>query len=267
MSDQAVNLTQQLPDVTVVIANHNYGRWLGDAIRSVDAQDYPKKRIIVVDDGSTDNSWDVLRMNAGVGQLLVGKPNTAYPGKVGNTPLFAVHLPKAGGPSRARNIAIKLAWQSTHLYSILDADDVFLPGKLSKSVSRLMEDPKHIGAVYTDYETVSIDTGVAVREYKEPYTRERLLRECMVHSACVISRLALEKVGVYDEDMRTCEDYDLWVRLAEKFIISHIPECLMRVRVGSHNSTATVAREVWEQNWRRIAQKTQERQNGRSANK
>jgi glycosyltransferase involved in cell wall biosynthesis len=261
---------QQLPMVSIVITNHNYARWVGEAMRSVDEQDYPNKTLIVIDDGSTDNSWDVIRLNAGIkGPALLGKKNVAQTGMVGKTRVIAYRFDTAGGPSRGRNLGIKLGWKFSHIYCFLDADDVYLPGKISKSVAKIIEDPQNIGGVYSDYNTINWETGVEIREYKEPFSRERLLYECMIHSACVVSKPALERVfdqskqQFYDEDLRTCEDYDLWLRITEHFVISHIPEALMRVRTGSHNATATVAKDVWERNWKRVAEKTQARMRGR----
>lgn len=252
-----------LPRVSVVIANHNYGQWIGEAMRSVDAQrDYPYKRIIVIDDGSTDNSWEVIKFAAGLrlpSQPDFAKKNVAYTGKVGQTPVIAYRFNEAGGPSRARNLGIRLGWQHTDVFGFLDADDIYLPGKISKSVSKIMEDPTRIGGVYTDYDTLNETTGVLIREFKPPFEREKLLRECMIHSACIVTKMALEKGGLYDEELRVAEDFDLWLRITEHFLILHVPQCLMRVRVGSHQSSSTVRKEIWQKCWQRVMQKTQER--------
>ncbi len=245
--------------VSVVIPNHNYGKWIADAINSVANDKYPHKQIMIIDDGSTDDSWEVINK---IGNISAEVSKGIYAGKVLNTPLLATRLPQATGPSNARNIGIKVLWNHTHVYGFLDADDMYLPGKIEKSIALFEEYPNRIGAVYTDYDTLSIDTGQLVSVYKEPYSRERLLQECIVHSSCMVSRLALEQCGLYDIQLRCAEDYDLWLRISEKFIVSHIPETLMTVRVGSHNSTATVSKEVWNQCLSRVRQKCVERNAG-----
>jgi glycosyltransferase involved in cell wall biosynthesis len=244
----------RMPLLTVVIPNHNYEQWVGEAIVSAAVDPYPNKQIVVIDDGSTDNSWQRIC------QLVFNKkveqqPKQLYAGKLMNTPVYATHLEKAGGPSAARNIGIQVFWNDTDIYGFLDADDVYLPGKISKSIDKFLQDPARIGAVYTDYDTVNIDTGVRARVYKEPFNINRLMQECIIHSACMVSKLALEQSGMYDEEMRTCEDYDLWIRISQSFVFVHIPEPLMLVRVGSHNSTATVDNTIWQQNWQRIRAK------------
>jgi len=59
--------------------------------------------------------------------------------------------------------------------------------------------------------------------------------------------------------MRTCEDYDLWMRISEQFIIAHIPEALTLVRVTNKSSSAVVNQEVWQQNWLRVMEKMRQR--------
>jgi glycosyltransferase involved in cell wall biosynthesis len=254
----------ELPAVTIVIANHNYGRWLEGCITSALHDPYPRKQIMVVDDGSTDESWAVLSKIANFSSNAQSpKEGTVYPGSSLGTPIFGLKFQQAGGPSKARNAGIQAMWETTHLYGFLDTDDLYMPGKISKSVRKFLGDPEHIGAIYTDYDTLDIDTGRKVRVYKEPFDRDKLLQNCIVHSSCIVNKYALNVCGVYDNEMRTCEDYDLWMRISEKFVLLHIPESLMLVRVGSHNSTSTVQQAVWEKNYRRVFEKLMARQNGK----
>ena len=63
--------------------------------------------------------------------------------------------------------------------------------------------------------------------------------------------------------MRTCEDYDLWMRISEKYLISHVPVALTKVRVTGENSSNIVAQETWQKNWMRVMEKMQARLNGK----
>ncbi len=75
----------------------------------------------------------------------------------------------------------------------------------------------------------------------------------------MVSKAAIEQCGKFDESLRVCEDYDLWVRVTEKFIAVHIPEVLVIKRVGDHSSTAQVKNEIWQSCYRRVFDKTRER--------
>jgi len=61
--------------------------------------------------------------------------------------------------------------------------------------------------------------------------------------------------------MRTCEDYDLWMRISEKYVIAHVPESLTRVRITGDNSSFIVNKGVWEQNWAKVRDKLHNRSN------
>lgn len=254
----------EFPELTVVIPNHNYGNWIGEAMNSVVIDQYPNKKLMIVDDGSTDNSWDIICGLASITNGENPRQDTIYQGRLLNTPVFAYKFANAGGPSRARNLGITTLWNHTHIFGFLDADDIYLPGKISKTIDIFKQDPQRIGAIYTDYDTINIENGQKTRVYKEPFDKDRLLAECIVHSACMVNKLAIHECGSYDEELRCVEDWDLWLRISEKFLIVHIPEPLMLVRVGPHNSTATVNKTIWEKCWNKVAEKTRQRRNVRS---
>lgn len=237
--------------ITVIIANHNYGVWLDGAIKSASTEGTVPLNICVIDDGSTDNSLDVLKNIA----LWKAEPTFDVPMTTpfnGHT-LQVIKNKKSLGPSAARNLGIKLNWNNTDVFAILDADDLYLPGKLSKSIAALNSDI-NIGGVYTDYDIFNVDTGVFHREYKEPYSLEKLYKDCIIHSACVLRKEALEFAGLYREDMRTCEDYELWARMSKKYLFYHIAEPLMIVRSGNHSSSNYRSKQEWQQNWQKVAQ-------------
>lgn len=241
---------QQLPVVSVIICNYNYGQWINGAVKSAASQDYPAKQIIIADDASSDDSFEVVNAICDGGMRIESDDDekTILSNYINNVELTYIKIKKNGGPSRARNIAIKHAWDSSHMFAILDADDAFIQGKISRCVAKIIESPDSVGAVYTDYVHLSHDN-IFSYESKEPYSRERLVQDCIVHSGCVISKLALAKVGLYNENLRTCEDYNLWLRISNYFIIVHIPEFLHIVRIGQHQSSHTVDLERWQRDY------------------
>lgn len=244
-------MDNKLPTVAVIIANHNYGQWINGAVKSAAIQDYPNKQIVIADDASSDNSFEIVNQICDKGMFLEEDDDdkSVFSNYVNDVKLYYIKIKKNGGPARARNIAIKYAWEECQLFAILDADDAFVQTKLSKSIAKILEYPDRIGAVYTDYLHLSYDNNFSY-ESKEPYSRERLVQDCIVHSGCVISKLALAKVGLYNEELRTCEDYNLWLKISNYFIITHIPEYLHIVRVGQHQSSCTVKPERWQQDYR-----------------
>ena len=255
------------PRVTVIIPNHNDENYIVGAIKSAALQGYAGPlQICVIDDASEDNSWSIIcSMIEQDSSTSVEKSGDLeirrgfYKGKT----LTAVKRPEAGGPSAARNTGINLTLDQTEIYAMLDSDDEFYKNKVSKCVSLMAEDFYNIGVVYGDYDTVNVKTNKVIREFKEPFSRIRLIEECIVHSGSVVNKIALEKVaedtGYYDETMRTCEDYDLWMRISEYFIIAHIPESLTLVRITGDNSSFIVNQEVWQKNWTRVREKFYQR--------
>lgn len=253
----------QLPTACIIIANKNYSMYLQGAVESALNQNYPadKLTVYIYDDASTDNSWELLQEKY-FSKVKTEVFNFEYQSKVcdwaNGVHIIATKSPKSEGPSKARNVAITSTLKSTDIYAVLDADDVYYPDKLLKCVQPIMMDSR-MGVVYTDYDILNVETGNVIREYKQPYDKLVLQNECIVHSGAIISKTALEavyeKTGFYDENLFLCEDYDLWLRISDKFMISHIPESLSLVRVHKKNSTFTNSNEAWQNSWRIVREK------------
>ncbi len=250
-----------IPIATVIIPLHDHKAWVLDAIQSVVDQDYPRKQIVVVDDGSTDGSPEVVMSSMRVGANTQVKGIVGFYRDTDIKVMLLAHKP-AQGPSYARNIGIKAAWSYTDVFCFLDSDDIYEQGKLSKSIAKWQENPELIGVVYSDYDTFNPSTGLRIREYKEPFDRYRLMQECIINCDSLVSKKALETCGLFDPQLRCAEDYDLWLRITERFLAVHIPSSLVRIRVGSHSSTSQVPQELWRANYSRVMQKLQERANG-----
>lgn len=244
------------PFVTILICNHNYGHWIKDAINSALNQDYPEDRfsLCIVDDASTDNSVEIIK------ELLDFKEEKY---KYGDNLIYQnrhtlISLSKNGGPSRARNFGIERVLHKTDYYLILDADDTIYPNKISRMIEAINK-REHIGVVYADYINWDIETGRKVPEYKESFNGSRLVNECIVHSGSLVKRDALMSVAeqgkFFCEDLRVCEDYDLWLRISTKWLIIHVPEILGVSRVTPVNSTNSVKNEIWQSCWQKVRER------------
>lgn len=252
---------RKLPSITTIICHKDYQQYLSDAIKSSKNQIYPSNRLrtCVIDGGSNDFESvlkickDDLFINNTCNTHVVDNNCTIFSDGF-NTLL---HFKRTNGPSFARNRGIELYFKDTDYFAILDADDIMKENKVKEMIEELLLCPNipSVGAIYGDTIIVNTETGKETREFREPYSINRLQQECIVHSGCLISKLAFQEVGLYDESLRVAEDYDLWLRIAKKFAIVHIPQPLTIVRVQPMNSTATIPKETWNDCLARIRQK------------
>ena len=201
--------------MSVVIPTYNRAWSLAKAMDSVLAQDYPNVELIVVDDGSTDNTPELLQgyMERGVRVLTIDN----------------------GGVSRARNHGIAVA--KGDCIAFLDSDDSWLPEKLSEQMDFFKGTPD---AKICQTEEIWIRNGKRVnpcKHHKKPSGDifEASLHLCLVSpSAVIIKRELLHEVGLFDESLPACEDYDLWLRIAWKYPVYTTPSPLV-VKHGGHD--------------------------------
>ena len=253
--------------ITVLICTHNYGRFLKQAIDAALVQTYKNLSICIVDDGSVDNTKEVLQNYIPFDTDRLDYDDStirSYYTTINDVSLTVILKPTCTGPSDARNIGIRATIENTDAYVIADSDDEMLPEKVERMVNTWAGN-EQIGVVYGDYETLN-EQDNRTREYKEVYSYERLKSECIIHSASFVTKLALESVkegdDYYCSKLRVAEDYDLWLRVLQTKMATHIPENLTTVRVHSQDSTHSVKNEVWQNNYSLVMRRLAERQNG-----
>jgi glycosyltransferase involved in cell wall biosynthesis len=235
-----------LPKVAIICANYNYGRYIVAAMNSIINQTYEGElRLYVVDDGSSDDSWEKIS------EYAKDKDN-----------IFIKNIENSGA-SVARNTAIEMCWEWADVIGVLDADDEYKPTKVEKFVNKLIEYPE-IGAVYGDYDIHKTYEGKSYtkEEFKPSYSREELLKKCIVHSNSLIKKEFLQAVrlsngeffdsrlhGPASKGFIGCtEDYDLWIRLSKICIICHVPESLSVVNESGQNQSMKMTAQVFSQN-------------------
>jgi glycosyltransferase involved in cell wall biosynthesis len=201
-----------MPTVSVVIASYNRASLLKEAIDSVLTQDFDDFELIVVDDGSTDDTPELLRSYANI----------------------CVVRQDRRGVSAARNAGVRRA--SGEFLAFLDSDDLWLAEKLSAQIAFFKTHPR---AVICQTEEIWIRRGVRVnpRRRHRKYSGmifERSVELCLVSpSAVMLERSLLDKVGRFDESLPACEDYDLWLRIACRFPI-HLITTPLVIKRGGH---------------------------------
>ena len=247
----------QKPKLAVIIPNHNYGNWIDDAISSVCDDQYDNKKIFVIDDGSTDNSAQKIFNNIKVAESCNSNEIPAICGKYKNTnvDIVLISYKESRGPSCARNIGIKAAWNYADVFSFLDSDDMHINGKIKNTLNELLKGWGVIGAVYSDYINIDVETNIKYYQYKKPFCSENILVDCIMPSNSLVPKYVFEKIGFFDETMRVAEDWDFWIRMSKHYIAYHIPKFLSIVRMGKYNSTNTVHPSVWHENWKKIREK------------
>jgi glycosyltransferase involved in cell wall biosynthesis len=232
------------PVVGGIIALYNHANFVQKAILSFVEQDYPHKILCVVDDCSVDDSIQtVLDI---MDEKLQDAPAYYAYGLCRGVPIILLKNDTNKKQAATRNFGIKTLWNLVDIFCILDADDRCLSGKISKSVKKILEDVDNIGEVYSDVINHNLKNNTYISDYKEPFSRERLDRECIIHNSPIISKLALQGVGLYEEGMEPVEDYLMHLRITEKFLSVHIPEALHEYTITGQNCFDTIPREVWE---------------------
>ncbi len=183
------------PLVSIIIPTYNHARFLPRSLSSALAQTWPNREIIVIDDGSTDETRHVLTQFNG---------NIRY------------HYQPNAGLGAARNAGLRLA--RGQFIQLLDADDTISPEKISRQISHLMTDDS-IDLVYSNYETVK-DGMTELKDYDDPpETQDALIRYYIrcnmtpLNSPLFRSRV-FQSFGTFDEDRTAQEDWDFMMRLA-----------------------------------------------------
>jgi len=214
--------TKNRPAVSIIIPTYNRASWLAGAIDSVLNQAFQDFELIVVDDGSTDATREVI---AGYGDRIqyYFQPNR--------------------GPAAARNLGIKQA--QADLICFLDSDDRWLKEKLSTQVD-LMRNHPETKICYTD--EIWIRRGVRVNQKKihqkySGWIYQKCLPLCIISpSSVMIRREVFDVVGLFDENFLVCEDYDLWLRVSHRFSITFIAQPLI-IKYGGHDDQ--LSRRFW----------------------
>ena len=208
------------PQVSVVIPVWNGERHLKQAIESILGQDFADFELIVIDDGSTDCSAEIVSAFA-------------------NEPRVVLHKQANAGVVAARNAGLRLA--KAEFVAFLDADDIALPGRLARQVAFLRANPE-VSVIGTDIAYFNDAKGV-IRTQKFPFGAARVAvaletgNPLAQPSVMIRKRMAIEAGGYREAFRFGAEDYDLWLRLSEKHPLDNLPEVLTLYRIHPDSLT------------------------------
>ncbi len=203
--------------ISVIIPVYNHEKYIAESIESVLNQSYKDFEIVVVDDGSTDRTPEILR-DFGCKIKYIRQENK--------------------GGAAALNTAIRnstgeyLAWVSS--------DDVFMPTKLEDQIKFFNENPG-VDLTYADFYIID-KNGEIKREVHSPYYSDRktfvynmLIGNFINGSSVMFKRSCIEKVGYFDEEMKYHADGNMWFRMLKHYNFGHIPKPLLKYRWHNTN--------------------------------
>lgn len=213
-------MPENQPRVSVVLPTYNQAEYLPKALASILGQTFLDFDLIVVNDGSTDETEEVL---------------AAFQRE---RPFTVVRQTNQKLP-RALNAGFKIA-RGRYL-TWTSSDNVMLPRMLETLVVALDTYP-NVGLVYADWETIDENDRVLGTVRTLDYDRWVLMRVNYINACFMYRRECQETVGLYDPNCIYAEDWEYWCRIARQFPMRRVPEVLYQYRVHSKSLTATVVK-------------------------
>jgi glycosyltransferase involved in cell wall biosynthesis len=222
------------PLVSVVVPTYNCGKYVAEALESALSQDHPSFEVVVVDDGSSDDTLQVLARFGDRIRVFQG-PNR--------------------GPAAARNLAVRES--RGEFLAFLDGDDLWLPGHLSTLVGHA-QGQAGAKVVYGEWLVWHAEPSGSFSPLQRPafpaipegdsegsgWIYSKLLFDSMIHIiAAVIHRSVFDAVGGFDETLRTGSDYDFWLRVSRRFAVVKLRRPVAVYRQNVASVTYTVRRE------------------------
>ena len=217
-----------MKQISVIIPTYNRELSIVKSVESVLNQTYPVQEVIVVDDGSKDNTEEVVR------QIKDGR-------------VKYYKTPENHGAGAARNYGVKQArceWIAFH-----DSDDEWLPGKLEKQVAYIEGYPE-VGLVYTAF-TICVDSqeyifpqqfSTGSKEYEGDLLRKLLIRNTVSTQTILMRKQIFEEMNGFDEDMNALEDWEFAIRVAIKYSIGFVSEPCVRVSTNGNRMSSSLSK-------------------------
>lgn len=234
------NRSQAMPQVSVIILTRNRPQFLVKAIQSVLNQTFTDFEVIIVDDASTDETLKVIQ-------------------SFQDRRIIAIRHEVNKGESGSRNAGVKMA--KGEFIAFLDDDDEWLPQKLELQVAMFQKGNEKLGGVYTGFYKWDITKEKIIGEFL-PKRRGDIADDMFVRnwvgtpSTVVVKKKCLQDVGVFDESLVYGPDWDMWIRIAQKYEF----DCIMAplVKYGIHQQQMSTNYRQWILGTERILEKYKE---------
>lgn len=236
---------KQMPKVTVIIPCYNRDNFIQKTVDSVLNQTYFNIEIVVVDDGSTDSTRQILDSYGDSIEIL------EHPGR----------------KNKGQSASINLAMRSTEseYVALLDSDDLFAPNKIKQQVAYLEENPD-IGLVYSNGFAIDEEGRKLYEIYQKGHVEKsdpnRVLLDCyfLVPNNSLVRHSAFNLAGGVDESLRSAQDHDMAIRLAEIAKLAYLDEHLFYYRRHKDSISAKKVDLPWRNGFK-ILKKASNRDN------
>lgn len=216
-------LRKERPKVTVLMSVYNGEKYLREAIDSILGQTFKDFEFLIIDDGSTDDSAEIIRSYTDSRIRLIQNEENI-------------------GLTRSLNKGLKLA--KGQYIARMDADDISLLCRL-ETQGRFLDEHPRVGLVSSSYIKINVageEIGFQKVSTENDEIKELFLKGLnqFCHPSSMFRKECIKKVGTYREFFKYAQDYDLWRRIAEEYSVANIGEPLLRWRI-SHNSISSTA--------------------------
>jgi glycosyltransferase involved in cell wall biosynthesis len=214
--------------ISVIIPCYNSEKYIKKTLSSVLSQSYRPDEILVVDDGSEDETRNILESYFSQIKILCHPNNSNL------------------GTAASMNLGIKHT--KSELIAFLDHDDLWYPTKLSEQV-KIFEKYPDVGLVYTNVFVIDENDNDLFKiypdDFKELNKPDQLLSKCYIRTASsvMVRRSLFEKIGFFKTQIRAA-DHDMWIRMIEKTKFFYLPKCLASHR--KHPTQISSGRKIWE---------------------
>jgi glycosyltransferase involved in cell wall biosynthesis len=215
--------TSDSPKISIIIPTYNRARYIAEAIKSVQGQTLVEWEMIVIDDGSADDTEKIVR------EIVAADPRISY-----------FKNEKNMGIAKTRNRGVSLA--KADYVAMLDSDDVWASqDKLVKQLSFFLNN-ENLGIIGTNAsfmdengKTVGKRTNFPVDDAN--IRRTELYRNILMQSGLLIRKSAIEKTDGYDSDFTVCDDHDLWLKIGKNWQFMILPSVDLAYRLHSGGIT------------------------------
>lgn len=218
------------PFLTVFSSNYNNEKYISETIESIINQTYSNFEYIIIDDGSTDSSWEIIQNYAKKDKRLKILRNEKNLGIV-----------------KTRNKGFKNRSQKSKYYAINDSDDVSSLNRIKIQIS-FLEKNQNCGLVGSN--ALLIDENSNIIGYRRYPLNDNDIRKKITNfnpftqSSVMIRTVVMDQVGYYDENWNVCQDYDYWLRIGLNWKLANIDQPLIKYRISKTQAKFTNLKET-----------------------